>query len=218
MRFENQPLQKDPAPARAKAGASGISRRQHRGPLFDLPSVEPSQQVVYLQLLKGFHAECTHPGELNEVTVCRVLNGAYEPRCGFWRGLEVATVLAAAMACCAPDFWVARERAAPGGYMEFVGLIERLVFTLQFVERCAERLLDVAVQARPDCEAGIWQWLHDDCGQRGEIYWQGYLKDTGERLMKFVLRMVRAIERASAASPKHQPSRPRRGSAKRHPV
>lgn len=217
MELNKQHPQKDPAPARAKARASGISRRQHRGPLFDLPSVEPSQQAVYLKLLKGFHADGTGPDELDEMVVCRVLNDAYEPRRGFWRALEATTVLAA-MACYAPDFWASRERTAPVVHMEFVRQIERLVFMLQFLERCAERLLDVPVQARSECEAGIWQWLHDDCGQRGETYWQGCLEDTGERLIKFVLRMVWAIERASASSPKNQPGRPRRGRAKRHPA
>lgn len=216
MELKKQHPQNDPAPARAKAGASGISRRQHRGPLFDLPSVEPSQQAVCLKLLKGFHADGTSPDELNEMTVCRVLNDAYEPRRGFWRALEVTTVLEA-VTCYAPDFWASLRRTAPVGCMEFVWQIERLVFLLQFLERCAERLLDVPVQARPECDAGIWQWLHDDCGQRGETYWQGCLEDTGERLIKFVLRMVRAIERASASSPK-KPGRPRRGRAKRHPA
>lgn len=214
MKPEKQHQQNDHA--RAGTERSGTSRRQAPGPLFDLPPVEPSQMTVYLKLMKGFHADGTRPDKLDEMAVCRVMNGAYEPRRGFWQTLEVMTVLEA-IACYAPDLRVTRERTAPGGYVAFVWQIDRTVLLLRFLERCAERLLDMPTEIRPKCEAATWQWLYDDCGQRGETRGQSLLEDVGERCIVFVLRMMRLIERAPAmSSERQQADRCRRRRAKQH--
>lgn len=202
--------------APAGNGASRLSRRQDPGPLFDLPPVDPSQQAAFLRLMSGFHAEGVSPDELDVAAVSRVLSTVYEPRRRCWRDLEANTVLEA-VGCYAPDLRAAREQTTTGGYVEFVLQIECIVFMLQFLERCAERLRDTPADARPAGEAATWQWLHDDFAGKGEIRSLKVLEGAGESVMKFALRMVRIIERAPAISPGLH-GRPRRGRAKRHPA
>jgi hypothetical protein len=201
-------------PVRAGAGTNTISRRSDRGPLFDLPPVEPSQQAAFLRLMSSFHSDAAAPDELDEAVVFRVLRAFYEPRRGFWRALEANTVLEA-IDCYAPELREARERAAHGGYVEFAWQMETGVFMLQFLERCAERLLDIPNEGRPKDQTAAWQWLNDDCLRRGETQWVHLMECVGERAVTLVLRMARAIELAPVTTPGPLPERPRRGRARK---
>ncbi|MGE8165971.1 hypothetical protein ACQKRQ_38250 [Paraburkholderia sp. NPDC080076] len=197
---------------RAGTGTSAISRRSDRGPLFDLPPVEPTQQAAFLRLM--IHSDAAAPDELDEAAVFRVLRAFYEPRRGFWRALEANTVLEA-IDCYAPELREARERAAHGGYAEFAWQMETGVFMLQFLERCAERLLDTPGEARPEGQTATWRWLNDDCLRRGETQWVHLMACVGERAVTLVLRMASAIERAPVTTPGPLPERPRRGRARK---
>ncbi|REE17137.1 hypothetical protein B0G71_0075 [Paraburkholderia sp. BL27I4N3] len=215
MKLERQHPQN--GPVRAGASTSAISRRSDRGPLFDLPPVEPSQQAAFLRLMSGFHSDAAAPDELDEAVVFRVLREFYEPRRGFWRALEANTVMEA-IHCYAPELRAARECASQGGYAAFAWQMESGVFMLQFLERYAERLLDIPNEGRPKGQTAAWQWLNDDCLRRGEIQWVHLMECVGERAVTLVLRMARAIELAPVTTLGPPAERPRRGRARKRSV
>ncbi|PZR48481.1 hypothetical protein [Paraburkholderia fungorum] len=220
MKQEKQVLQEEQIPPRdgtrpetPMAQSPRLSRRKHRGPLFDLPPVERSQQKAFLRLLKCFQSGDASPEELDDAAIFRVLTEFYEPRRGFWQELEGGT-LRAVVECYAPDFDAARERAWRDGSATFPLILEDVVFTLQLFERCAERLLDIPGDARPVGLAATLWWLQCRCLEDGEIKWYYKLERMGESGAESVLRMMGTIERAPVVTSGGGEGRPRRSNPK----
>jgi hypothetical protein len=194
--------------AQAGAGWSTSSPVSTPGPLFDLPTVEGSQQVVFMQLTTGFHAREERPGELDVRTVFEVLESVYEPRRRFWRELESNSVLEA-INRYSPDLRSALERTENGSYMQLVWRIEEGMFMLQALERCAERLLDTASASRPQSVAGTYQWLHAELLRRGEFFLLSSLESAGKSGVAHIQRMVTTLAGSPVVSPASEPGRPR---------
>ena len=196
--------------AQSGAGRDASPSARSRGPLFDLPPVQGSQQATFMRLTTGFSTRTEHPDELDLQAVFEVLEAVYEPRRRFWRELESNTVLEA-IYCHAPNLRVAQERSEIGSHTEFVWRIEEGMFMLQSLERCAELLLDASSDLRPDGVSGTYQWLHAELLRRGEFFPLSSLESGGKSAIAHIHRMVAALGSGSAMPPECVPERARRG-------
>lgn len=198
------------AVAKSSAGRDASLSARSRGPLFDLPTVQGSQQATFMRLTTGFSTRTEHPEELDLQAVFEVIESIYEPRRRFWRELDSNTVLEA-IYCRAPNLRVAQERSEICSHTEFVWRIEEGMFMLQSLERCAELLLDASSDSRPHGVTGTYQWLHAELLRRGEFFPLSSLESGGRSAIAHIHRMVASLGSSPAMRPECVPKRPRRG-------
>jgi hypothetical protein len=117
-------------------------------------------------------------------------------RPGFWKSVSSNAVMTV-VKTYAPDFERRMTTFSPDELTEYVEDLELGLYMRSFDELCAERLLALPTNVRPETREDVYEWLMEDFARRGEEEESDYLERDG---LKGADGVIRAIEILSATA------------------
>ncbi|SOE70523.1 hypothetical protein SAMN05414139_03806 [Burkholderia sp. D7] len=168
-----------------------------------------ADQEEYRRLLAGHLA--THQFPTSEAAVFGLhaaLDCIYDPRPGFWAGLELETLIQAFVSQ-GPILRADEISDRGDGFRDEV---ERYLYLRRFDESCAMRILALPMNDRPVEKEQVYQWLMADFQSKGEFEYAEYLERDGYKGARAVLEFMAVLKSAAThrdeLSPKQQSSDP----------
>ncbi|MFL9908927.1 hypothetical protein [Paraburkholderia sp. RL17-337-BIB-A] len=156
-----------------------------------LAEADEAGRPFYMGLLRYLGSARQNPAASYPSLLFRAMDELYETqaRPGFWRAVSSSAVMNV-VKTYAPDFEREMTASSPDELTEYVEDLELGLCMRSFDELCAERLLALPPDVRPEMREDIYDWLMADFDRRGEEDESEYLERDGLKGADAVIRAM----------------------------
>jgi hypothetical protein len=175
-----------------EASSARLDNEAHDAPQeLALSEADEVHRTFFTGLLRYLESVRQNPATGYPSLLFRGMDELYEmdPRRGFWRSVSSNAVMNVVKQY-APNFEREMTALSPDELIEYVEDLKLGLYMRAFDELCAERLLELPTDARPETREDIYEWLMADFDRRGEEGGSEYLERDGLKGADAVIRAM----------------------------